>query len=123
MRIDWLESAFLDLHRVRETIRQFDPVAAQRTVACIEAAARNLARFPGMGRPGEVAQTRELMIPGLPFLIIYRVNDDRVQILRVLLGKQNGRRPTDGNSGRAPIARRIILTERIRPSRRPAAMA
>jgi plasmid stabilization system protein ParE len=43
MRIDWLETAFLDLHRVREYIRQFNPVAAQRTIACIEAAARNLA--------------------------------------------------------------------------------
>src|SRR5262249_26392818 len=74
MRIDWLESAFLDLHRVRETIRQFNPVAAQRTIACIEAAARNLARFPEMGRSGEVAQTRELMIPGLPYDIVYRVS-------------------------------------------------
>jgi addiction module RelE/StbE family toxin len=93
MRIDWLESAFLDLHRVREYIRESNPVAAQRTVACIEAAARNLARFPEMGRPGEVAQTRELMIPGLPYLIIYRVSGDRVQILRVLHGKQKWPEP------------------------------
>jgi plasmid stabilization system protein ParE len=52
MSIVWLDTAFLDLHRVRDYIRQFNPVTAQRTVACIEAA-KNLLRFPDMGRAGQ----------------------------------------------------------------------
>lgn len=88
MRIDWLESAFLDLHRVRDYIRQFNPIAAQKTVACIEAAAKNLARFPEMGPEGEVPGTRELTIPRLPYFIVYRLVGDSVQILRVMHDKQ-----------------------------------
>jgi toxin ParE1/3/4 len=88
MSIDWLDSAFLDLHRVRDYIRQFNPVTAQRTVACIEAAAKNLVRFPDMGRPGEVPGTRELVIPSLPYFVVYRLKGDDVQILRVMHDKQ-----------------------------------
>jgi toxin ParE1/3/4 len=88
MQIDWLESAFLDLHRIRDYIRQFNPVVAQRTVACIEAAAKNLARFPEMGHSGEVPGTRELVIPRLPYFLVYRLKGDHVQILRVLHVKQ-----------------------------------
>jgi addiction module RelE/StbE family toxin len=88
MRLAWLDSAFVDLHRVREHIREFNPVAAQKTVACIEAAAKNLGRFPDMGRLGEVPGTRELVIPRLPYFVVYRVNGDTVQILRVMHDKQ-----------------------------------
>ena len=69
-------------------IREFNPVAAQKTVACIEAAAKNLARFPEMGPPGEVPGTRELVIPRLPYFVVYRLRGDAVQILRVLHDKQ-----------------------------------
>jgi toxin ParE1/3/4 len=88
MQIDWLESAFVDLHRIREYIRQFNPVAAQKTVAVIEAAAKNLPRFPEMGHPGEVRGTRELVIPRLPYFLVYRLKGDSVQILRVMHEKQ-----------------------------------
>ena len=88
MQIDWLESAFVDVHRIRDYIRQFNPVVAQGTVACIEAAARNLARFPEMGHPGEVPGTRELFLPRLPYFLVYRLRGDHVQILRVLHDKQ-----------------------------------
>jgi toxin ParE1/3/4 len=88
MSIVWLDTAFLDLHRVRDYIRQFSPVTAQRTVACIEAAAKNLLRFPDMGRPGEVAGTRELVIPSLPYFVVYRLKGDDVQILRVMHDRQ-----------------------------------
>jgi toxin ParE1/3/4 len=88
MLIDWLESAFVDLHRIREYIRQFNPVAAQKTIACIEATATNLARFPEMGRSGEVPGTRELVISRLPYFLVYRLDGDTVHILRVLHDKQ-----------------------------------
>jgi toxin ParE1/3/4 len=88
MRIDWIESAFVDLHRVRDYIRQFNPVTAQRTVACVETAVKNLVRFPEMGRPGDVPGTRELVIPRLPYFVVYRLEADAVQILNVMHDKQ-----------------------------------
>jgi toxin ParE1/3/4 len=88
MQIEWLESAFADLQRIRDYIRQFNPVVAQGTVACIETAAKNLARFPEMGHSGEVPGTRELVIPSLPYFLVYRLKGDHVQILRVLHERQ-----------------------------------
>ena len=39
---------------------------------------------PNLGRAGRVRGTRELVISGSPFVVIYRVRFDQVQILRVL---------------------------------------
>ena len=40
--------------------------------------------MPGMGRPGRVPGTRELVVLGTPFVVPYRVRDGVVEILRVL---------------------------------------
>jgi len=39
---------------------------------------------PGMGRVGRLLGTRELIIPGTPYIIPYRVKHHNVEILRVL---------------------------------------
>jgi toxin ParE1/3/4 len=43
-----------------------------------------LADQPGMGRPGRVAGTRELVISGLPFILPYVEKAGVVTILRVM---------------------------------------
>jgi len=47
-----------------------------------------LAKFPMQGRAGRIANTRELVLAGLPYLVVYRVSEDEVQILRLLHGAQ-----------------------------------
>ncbi len=42
-----------------------------------------LGETPGMGRPGRVPNTRELLVSGTPYLVPYRVKRAEVQILRV----------------------------------------
>ena len=37
-----------------------------------------------MGRPGRVADTRELVIPGLPFIVPYAEYDGEIVILRIV---------------------------------------
>jgi toxin ParE1/3/4 len=88
MRISWLIAAVVDLHPIREYIRLDNPAASEKTGARIEAAVAGLARFPDMGTTGEVPGTRELIIPGLPYFVVYRLSQDDVQILRVLHQKQ-----------------------------------
>ena len=39
-----------------------------------------------MGRPGRVPKTRELVVSGTPYLVIYRVKNDRLEVLRVFHG-------------------------------------
>jgi toxin ParE1/3/4 len=38
------------------------------------------------GRAGRIANTRELVLPRLPYLVVYRVDEDRVLILNIVHG-------------------------------------
>jgi len=49
----------------------------------------SLTQFPYRGRPGRKPDTRELVFPGLPFLAVYRVRADAIEINRILHGAQN----------------------------------
>jgi toxin ParE1/3/4 len=42
-----------------------------------------LCEFPESGRVGDVAGTRELVVSGIPYIVVYRVIGDSVEILRV----------------------------------------
>jgi len=57
-----------------------------RAALTIYDAADSLATMPMRGWTGRKPDTRELMIPGLPFLIVYRLRGQAVEILRVLHG-------------------------------------
>jgi toxin ParE1/3/4 len=59
------------------------PAAADRQVPKIFRATDLLARNPAIGRPGRVPGTRELIIPGTPYILPYRVRTNAVEILRV----------------------------------------
>jgi toxin ParE1/3/4 len=42
-----------------------------------------LCEFPQSGGAGRILGTRELVVSGLPYVVVYRVEDDTVEILRV----------------------------------------
>jgi toxin ParE1/3/4 len=54
----------------------------------IRGAVEQLAAMPGIGRPGRVPGTRELVVTGTPYIVPYRVRDDAVQIITVLHAAQ-----------------------------------
>ncbi|MCM2357138.1 MAG: type II toxin-antitoxin system RelE/ParE family toxin [Geobacteraceae bacterium] len=83
MHIKWASRARRDLFSVEAYISQHNPTAAVETVLTIIAAVDSLPALANMGRPGRVPDTRELVIPGLPYIVPYRVNDSTVVILRV----------------------------------------
>jgi toxin ParE1/3/4 len=87
-RVAWTRRALRNLYHIREFIRKEHPAAAERVGRRIENAASGLARFPESGHAGKVPGTRELVIPGLPYFLIYQVNSDAVTILRVFHDKQ-----------------------------------
>jgi toxin ParE1/3/4 len=47
-----------------------------------------LDKFPQLGRPGRIEDTRELVIPHTPYIATYRISSTTVRILRVLHGAQ-----------------------------------
>jgi toxin ParE1/3/4 len=48
-----------------------------------------LQKFPHRGRPGRKTSTRELVIPNLPYVVIYRIREQIIEITRILHGAQN----------------------------------
>jgi toxin ParE1/3/4 len=84
VEIEWLDRAERDLDHAIEHILADNPAAALSVHAAIRRAVERLATYPEIGRIGRVAGTRELVIPRLPYVVVYRVRETRVQILRLL---------------------------------------
>ncbi len=67
-----------------EYIAEDSPMAAADVAQKIWNTTKKLATHPGMGRPGRVEGTRELIIPGLPFILPYVERAGVIVILRVM---------------------------------------
>ena len=90
MRLRWTDPAARDLTQICDYIGERGSLAAARRVAIsIFGAVATLEEFPERGRSGRKTGTRELVLPGLPYLAIYRLKGDAVEILRILHGAQN----------------------------------
>ena len=92
MQLRWLRAALENLDEEAEFIATEDPRAARLVVARVFDAVARLAVQPGLGRPGRVPGTRELVVPKTRYLIPYRVRANTVEILRVF---HTSRRPPD----------------------------
>ncbi|PYT94798.1 MAG: type II toxin-antitoxin system mRNA interferase toxin, RelE/StbE family [Acidobacteria bacterium] len=88
MQIRWSPAAAEDLSRIFEYICPENPSAAQRIVKTIYESAGSLESFPYRGRVGRVDGTRELPLPSLPFVVVYRVLEEAVEIAAVIHGAQ-----------------------------------
>jgi toxin ParE1/3/4 len=84
MEIIWRQAALNDLRSIHEFIAQDNSRAAVRVRDAISAAVSSLANHPNLGRAGRVEDTRELVIAGFPYIVVYRVVDDEVRILAVI---------------------------------------
>ncbi len=86
MNVVWTRPAARDLELIGDYIARENPRAADRIVRRIRDRTRDLADYPLLGRTGRVENTRELVVPTTPFIVVYRVNDDSVEILAVFHG-------------------------------------
>ncbi|MEG4227912.1 type II toxin-antitoxin system RelE/ParE family toxin [Microcoleus sp. N9_B2] len=84
MKIKWLRQALRNLEQAHAYIVKDDPEAARQLILRIQSAVGQLAEFPFMGRVGRVEATRELVISNTSYLIIYRVKEENVEIIRIL---------------------------------------
>jgi len=86
MRVVWTVPAARDLDSIADYIARQNPGAARRTVERIRRRIRDLVAHPYLGRPGRVPDTRELVITSTPFIVAYRIVEDRAEILAVFHG-------------------------------------
>jgi toxin ParE1/3/4 len=89
MRIEWSERAVADLKAISEYIEQDRNLeSANQVTRAIYKALQSLRTMPYRGRYGRVDNTRELVIPRLPYVAIYEILQDRVVILNIVHGAQ-----------------------------------
>jgi toxin ParE1/3/4 len=89
MRIRWTRPAAGDLTHICDYIEKHGSGAIARRVALsISQSVTTLAEFPERGRTGRRRDTRELVFTGLPYLAVYRIGRDVVEVLRILHGAQ-----------------------------------
>ncbi len=90
MRVRWLRKALRNLDYEATYIAADDPAAARPVVERVLRSVATLAEQPGIGRPGRVPGTRELVVLKTRYLMPYRVRGEVVEILRVF---HTSRRP------------------------------
>jgi toxin ParE1/3/4 len=89
VRLRWTDDAVHDLTTICDYINAHGSAAtARRTALAIHSDIDLLARFPEQGRTGRKPDTRELVLGGLPYIAIYGIRKDTVEILRILHGAQ-----------------------------------
>jgi toxin ParE1/3/4 len=89
----WSPRAIEHLAHLRAYIAQDNPKAANRIGGTLLEAGERLADLPNLGRPGRVGGTRELVVPGTPYVIPYRVRGDRLEVIAVFHGRQKWPKP------------------------------
>ena len=88
MNIRWSPEAAADFDGIVDYIKRENPSAASRVGQSLYNSVNSLESFPNRGRLGRVDGTRELVLAPLPFIVVYRVKRDAVEIARVLHGAQ-----------------------------------
>lgn len=89
LKLKWTKRALQQLENAQDYIAQDNPTAANEVAARIAEAVYLLLTQPKMGRKGRVAGTFEWIVKQTPYLIVYVIENDTLQILRVIHSKQN----------------------------------
>lgn len=88
MKIVWSRRAIRHLVSLRERIANGSEENAAVVASRILQAVDLLQTQPHIGRPGRVVGTRELVVPGTPYIIPYRVRRERLELIAVFHGRR-----------------------------------
>ncbi len=83
MRIRWTAAATADLQHISDYLKEHHPRYRQPTMRKLYEAVRALKQWPQRGRIGREEGTRELLFPPLPYVVVYRVTEQSVEVLRI----------------------------------------
>jgi addiction module RelE/StbE family toxin len=89
MHIRWTPPAVADLENISDYLREHHPQFRQRTLRKLYDKIRTLKAAPYVGRLGQVEGTRELLFAPLPYIAVYRINGDAIEVWRIYHAAQN----------------------------------
>jgi toxin ParE1/3/4 len=89
MRVRWTTPAADDLYNITRYIQRDNPAAAAKVAQTLYDGCDSLRNFPRRGRKGRIDGSRELIFSGLPYIVVYRIQDQIVEIMRIYHGAQD----------------------------------
>jgi toxin ParE1/3/4 len=91
MRVRYRRRALSDIEGIHQYIADRNPRAAIDVVARIRTAAERLGSWPRLGHGGRVLGTHEWAVVGLPYVIVYEIDDrtNEVAIIAVFHAAQD----------------------------------
>ncbi|MGA2085818.1 MAG: type II toxin-antitoxin system RelE/ParE family toxin [Terracidiphilus sp.] len=89
MQVRWTTPAAQDLEEITLYIQRDSESAARAVAKTLFDAANSLDLMPSRGRVGRIPGTRELVVPGLPYIVVYQVTVAAIQILHIYHGARN----------------------------------
>ncbi len=98
MRIRWTPAAAADLQQISDYLKDHHPHYRRATMRKLYEVIRSLKAMPHRGRPGREEGTRELVFPPLPYVAIYRVKEQSIEVLRIYHGAQSRPRRIEQHS-------------------------
>jgi len=89
VEVRWSPKAFEDLERIFKHIEADNPTAARDVIQTLYDGCASLKAFPNRGRVGRMKGRRELVFPPLPYIVVYQVKEQAVEISRVYHAAQH----------------------------------
>jgi toxin ParE1/3/4 len=89
VEVRWSPKAFEDLERIFKHIEADNPVAAREVIGTLYEGCASLRVFPNRGRVGRMRGRRELVFPPLPYIVVYQVKEQAVEISRIYHAAQD----------------------------------
>lgn len=89
MRLRWTTPAANDLYNLVRHIQKDNPAAATDVAKTLYDGCASLRDFPRRGRIGRIEGTRELVFAGLPYIVVYRIHNQVVEVVRIYHGAQD----------------------------------
>lgn len=86
MRLRYTRHAHDDLVALFEFIAKDDAPAAQNVSRTIRTGIDRLLQFPSYGRIGDVEGTRQFVVTGVQYIVVYEIEDQTITILRIYHG-------------------------------------
>jgi addiction module RelE/StbE family toxin len=93
MRIRWTPLAAADMQSISDYLKEHHPRYRQPTMRKLYERIRSLRDAPHLGRPGSIEGTRELLFPPVPYIAVYRIHEQDIEIWRIFHTSQQRPRP------------------------------
>jgi toxin ParE1/3/4 len=89
MHLRWTPAAAADMQSISDYLREHRPQYRQPTLRKLYEKLRALKDAPHLGRPGRIEGTREVLFQPLPYVAVYRIHEQNIEIWRVFHTSQD----------------------------------